>query len=169
MQTVLGLALSSIVLATSSAPAGSRTEPQATCGPIQLNPTLLPRPLEGLDYSAELTASGGIAPYSYVVTQGSLPAGLTLGSNGSLSGVPLAPEATLFSVMATDADGCTGDASWILSVAAGYPAADDQVGLAIPPVGSGGTGQPALDRTVSSLLVSGERPGVGALGIDVHV
>lgn len=46
----------------------------------------------GLNYSGTATASGGTAPYTWSVTSGSLPPGVTLNtSTGTLSGIPTAP------------------------------------------------------------------------------
>jgi hypothetical protein len=44
----------------------------------------------GMAYSETLTATGGTAPYIWSVSSGSLPAGLTLASNGTISGTPTA-------------------------------------------------------------------------------
>lgn len=47
-----------------------------------------PDGLQSAQYSHEATASGGIAPYSFSVSSGSLPPGLNLASTGQLQGVP---------------------------------------------------------------------------------
>jgi hypothetical protein len=47
----------------------------------------------GVAYSATLAANGGIGPYSWSVASGTLPAGLTLGADGAISGTPLAAAA----------------------------------------------------------------------------
>ncbi len=60
-------------------------------------------------YSQSLaSAGGGTAPYTYVLASGSLPAGITLASNGTLSGTPTAGGSFTFSVTATDNSGGTG-------------------------------------------------------------
>ncbi|MGH1560935.1 putative Ig domain-containing protein [Caulobacter segnis] len=60
-------------------------------------------------YSASLpTATGGTAPYSYAVTSGALPAGVTLSAAGALSGTPTAAGAFNFTVTATDSSTGTG-------------------------------------------------------------
>src|ERR1043166_2078528 len=51
---------------------------------------------------------GGTAPYAFRVASGSLPPGLTLASNGTLSGAPTTTGPYCFSIVATDAGGCTG-------------------------------------------------------------
>lgn len=55
-----------------AAPAGAATKPLA------VKTTSLPAATAGASYSAKLAASGGTAPYIWSVTQGALPAGLTL-------------------------------------------------------------------------------------------
>ena len=63
----------------------------------------------GAVYSQSLAgASGGTAPYSYVLASGNLPAGLTLASNGTLSGTPTAVGSFAFTVTATDSSTGTG-------------------------------------------------------------
>jgi hypothetical protein len=52
--------------------------------------------------SQTLVASGGTAPYSWSVTTGTLPAGLTLSSAGVLSGTPTMAGTSTFTVQAKD-------------------------------------------------------------------
>jgi hypothetical protein len=52
--------------------------------------------------SSKFTAAGGIGPYTWSKTSGSLPAGLTLDSTGRLSGTPTATGTSTFTVKATD-------------------------------------------------------------------
>ncbi len=54
-------------------------------------------------YSATLIATGGTAPYSWNLASGSLPGGLTLNSNGTISGTPNAGGTFNFSVRVADA------------------------------------------------------------------
>ena len=46
----------------------------------------LPDATEGSNYSATLTATGGVAPYTWALVSGSLPPGLTLDPSGEISG-----------------------------------------------------------------------------------
>ncbi|WNL46391.1 putative Ig domain-containing protein [Dyella sp. BiH032] len=63
----------------------------------------------GTAYSRSLaSATGGTAPYSYTIASGSLPAGITLASNGTLAGTPTAGGTFNFTVTATDSSGGTG-------------------------------------------------------------
>jgi hypothetical protein len=50
--------------------------------------TTLPDATEGKSYSQTLMATGGVTPYTWSVLSGSLPAGITLASDGVLSGTP---------------------------------------------------------------------------------
>ncbi|WP_171900658.1 putative Ig domain-containing protein, partial [Stappia indica] len=70
----------------------------------------------GTAYSQTFTASGGAAPYTYAVTAGALPDGLTLASNGALTGTPTTAETANFTVTATDAHNDTGSAAYSIQV-----------------------------------------------------
>jgi CHRD domain/Putative Ig domain len=60
--------------------------------------SLLPTGFLGSAYSQTLAASGGTSPYTWSVTAGALPAGLTLSSGGVLSGTPTAAGTANFTV-----------------------------------------------------------------------
>lgn len=77
----------------------------------------------GVPVSASVTASGGTAPYSYRVSAGALPAGLTLAGDGTLSGTPTVAGNFSFTVEATDSSTGTGpfSGSRTYSVTVGAP------------------------------------------------
>ena len=54
-------------------------------------------------YQANLTASGGVAPYVWKLSSGALPAGLALSNSGTITGTPSSPGTTSFSVTVSDA------------------------------------------------------------------
>src|SRR5271165_1752481 len=56
-------------------------------------------------YSFNLTANFGTAPYTYLLASGSLPPGLTLASNGAITGTATATGTFNFSVLVTDSLG----------------------------------------------------------------
>jgi hypothetical protein len=56
----------------------------------------------GTGYSATLNASGGTPGYSWSISQGSLPDGLTLSSAGVISGTPTASGTSTFTVSVAD-------------------------------------------------------------------
>ncbi|WP_349961798.1 putative Ig domain-containing protein [Rhizobium sp. ZPR3] len=75
---------------------------------ISVSPSSLSAGVVGTAYSETITASGGTSSYSFAVTGGSLPAGLTLSSGGALSGTPTAGGTFSFTVTATDSSTGTG-------------------------------------------------------------
>lgn len=62
----------------------------------------LPDGVVGSMYSQTLAAGGGTKPYTWSITSGSLPAGLTLSSSGVVSGTPTAAGISTFTVQVTD-------------------------------------------------------------------
>lgn len=56
----------------------------------------------GRNYSYSITARGGIKPYAFRLESGALPPGLTLGSDGSVSGIPMAAGTFDITVVVTD-------------------------------------------------------------------
>lgn len=83
------------------APAPAPTPPPAPAPPpqpaLQVTTASLPQATEGTTYTATLAASGG-GSLSWTVSAGSLPAGLTLASNGVLSGTPAGAGSYTFTV-----------------------------------------------------------------------
>jgi hypothetical protein len=75
----------------------------------------------GTNFSCKVSAKGGTAPYSFAVTEGSLPPNLTLanngGSTGTISGVPIAASTYPFTITATDTNGFTGSDDLVMTVA----------------------------------------------------
>jgi Putative Ig domain len=53
-------------------------------------------------YSESLATSGGIGPYSWEITSGSLPPGFSLSSSGTITGTPTASGTFTFTVQVTD-------------------------------------------------------------------
>ena len=83
---------------------------------IVVTPTVLPAAIAGQAYTATLSASGAVAPYSYTLTGGALPTGVTLAANGQLSGTPTVSGSFAFAVQVRDANGQTGAANLTLGV-----------------------------------------------------
>jgi large repetitive protein len=76
---------------------------------ISITPSSLPSGSVGVAYTnTTLSASGGIAPYTYSLSLGSLPTGLALSSSGVISGTPTSAGNFSFTVVATDHNGATG-------------------------------------------------------------
>ncbi len=77
-----------------------------TCPTISTSPAALPVYYLAAPMSQILSASGGTAPYTWSVSAGTLPPGLTLTADGQLSGAPTAVGSYGFTVRAADAYGC---------------------------------------------------------------
>jgi len=74
-------------------------------GPLTITTSSLPEGQAGVSYSASLLASGGTSPYTWILTSGVLPAGLTLTSTGVIGGTPTAAaNAVALAFAVTDAE-----------------------------------------------------------------
>ncbi len=68
-------------------------------------------------YSATLTASGGTLPYTWSVSSGALPAGLTLNaSSGAITGTPTTAGTSSFTAQVADASSPAQTATKVLSI-----------------------------------------------------
>ena len=70
-------------------------------------------------YGDTLTESGGTAPFTWSVSSGSLPAGISLSADGNLSGTPTATGTSSFTVQVTDANNQTATEATSITVSAG--------------------------------------------------
>jgi hypothetical protein len=86
---------------------------------ITLSPSSLPDGQLGIPYSQTITASGGTAPYGFLVIAGVLPTGLNLSSAGALNGTPSEVGNFSFTIRATDSLGFTGSRAYAVNVTAG--------------------------------------------------
>jgi hypothetical protein len=80
---------------------------QQVVPPLSITTTSpLPPGTTGAAYNTSLQATGGVQPYTWSLVSGQLPAGLTFGSNGFISGVPILAEGTpaQFAVQVTDSE-----------------------------------------------------------------
>ena len=150
------LACTVTAFAGGSVRGGSETVPPMTayivggCPTISVGPALLPSPTLHVAYSQFITASGGATPYSFAVTSGALPTGLSLnGSTGEIAGTPSMMGSYSFGITVTDNNGCTGSTSYTVSVVA--------MSLSPTTLPDGIVGTP-YDQTIS--VVGGTRPPV---------
>ncbi len=90
----------------------------AVCPTITIAPPTLPAGTQGTAYNQTLIASGGAAPYTYAVTSGALPGGLTLSAGGLITGTPTVQGTFPFTVTATDSGSCTGSQAYSLVIGA---------------------------------------------------
>lgn len=71
----------------------------------------------GAPYSQSLAATGGMLPYTWSVTSGTLPGGLTVNTaTGTISGTPTSKNVFPFTVMVTDAQTATASVSLSISI-----------------------------------------------------
>jgi hypothetical protein len=91
---------------------------------LSITTTSLPTGIAGSSYSSALSASGGAPPYSWVESSGTLPSGLTLASNGTISGIPTASAQSTFTVKVNDSSspGKSASAQLAISIASGVTA-----------------------------------------------
>ena len=87
----------------SSIPALTSTAAYSLTVGLGITPTSLAGGTVGDAYYQALTATGGTAPYTWQVTSGSLPVGLTLSSNGLISGTPTQVESESVTIGVSDA------------------------------------------------------------------
>ncbi|WP_416797416.1 Ig-like domain repeat protein [Ciceribacter azotifigens] len=118
---------------------------------ISISPTTLPAGTVGTIYSQSLTASGGIAPHTFAVTAGSLPAGMSLSGAGILGGTPTVGGTFNFTVTATDASGYTGSTAYSLAVGQGSPTITLAASDTAPSLGA--------SVTFTATLAGGASPG----------
>jgi hypothetical protein len=91
----------------------------------EITTSSLPAGTEGTAYSQAITDTGGAGNCTFSISAGSLPAGLTISSTGTISGTPTGPNGTAnFTVKVTDASTVGAQsATKALSIAINLPAA----------------------------------------------
>ena len=107
--------------------AGNVTNLALTCQTVAVtvSPATLPDAAFGAPYSQTITASssnGGTAPYTFTLSAGALPGGVTLAGSGVLSGTPTSAGTYNFTVQATSTNGFSGTRAYSLVVATGSQA-----------------------------------------------
>lgn len=132
--------------------ADNRTQVAANGGTtgtvLGLSPTSLPGGFVGTAYSQSFAASGGLSPYTYQVSAGTLPAGLAL-SAASLSGTPTTAANYSFTITATDTSGNTGSCAYNVPISASLTPVVSPASL---PNGAMGT---PYDQTITATGGSG--------------
>lgn len=101
-----------------SSSSGAKSFTVNVANPVTVSTSSLPGATLNSAYSQSLAASGGTSTYTWSVTSGSLPTGLTLSSGGALSGTPTVGGTFNFTVTATDGAGRTGSKALSITVAA---------------------------------------------------
>ncbi len=100
----------------------------------QISTTTLPAGVEGTAYNQPLAITGGLAPFTYSISAGSLPAGLSInGGTGAVVGTPTGPNGTAsFTVKVADSSNPVQSATQPLSIAVNLPPAPSITTLSLP-------------------------------------
>ncbi|MGH9599930.1 MAG: putative Ig domain-containing protein, partial [Terracidiphilus sp.] len=88
---------------------------------ITLAPATLTGGTVGVPYAGIVSASGGEGSYSYAISAGGLPDGVSLGADGSLAGTPATAGNFSFTITATDANDASGSQDFAVTIAKGTP------------------------------------------------
>jgi hypothetical protein len=127
---------------------------------LTVSTTSLPNATESIAYSDSLAATGGTSPYSWSLSNGTLPSGLSLSSAGAISGSPTVAGAFPFTVLVKDSAGHSASANLnIDSVTSAAPT----VSISSPGTGATVSGTLAVSGTatdgvsISSVQVSVDR------------
>lgn len=83
---------------------------------LAITTDVLPAGTMGTFYDTQALNSGGVAPYGWSVISGSLPPGLTIGSNGHIQGNPSVAGKYTLSLRTTDANGLMVDKPFTLVI-----------------------------------------------------
>jgi hypothetical protein len=118
--------------------------------PLTVTAAALPNATVGTAYTqTPLTVTGGVAPYKFAVTVGSLPSGFSLSaSTGTISGTAPSAETGSFTVTVTDSAGNTAAAPLTLTAVTPPPPAPPTVTLT--GLSSGFLQQPTITPTISA-------------------
>jgi hypothetical protein len=105
---------------------------QVSAPPVAVTTQALPGAVASIAYSQQLSADGGVAPYTWSLASGSLPAGLTLSANGIIAGTPKTTGTSTFTVQAADAENPAQTATKQLSITVVANKADLSVSVTGP-------------------------------------
>lgn len=106
---------------------------------LSITTAALPSALQGVPYAESVQASGGQSPYSWSVSAGALPAGLSLDSgSGLITGTPTTLESAVFDVTVTDAANMTDTAGLSITVNSPDSGADPLISDISPSSGAAG-------------------------------
>jgi len=91
-------------------------------GGLTVTTSSLPNGTAGIPYSQALSAVGGVSPYHWTLSSGSLPPGITLtSSTGVLGGTPTSSGSYLFVITATDSVSNTANTTLSIVIASAPP------------------------------------------------
>jgi len=133
--TVLGIYNFSLRASSSTGCSGTESYSIViSCPAVTLAPASLPGGSTGVAYSQSLTASPSGSSYSYAITAGALPGGLSLNPTGLLSGTPTANGTFSFTVTVTGFGSCMESKYYSMTIATACPT------ITLPNLPNGNTG-----------------------------
>jgi hypothetical protein len=89
------------------------------CPVLTFSPASLPSVVKNISWGAWLAAANGTPPFRYELQVGTVPPGLSLGTDGLLYGRPTTVGTYAFDIVAEDSFGCRGDYSYQITVTGG--------------------------------------------------
>ncbi len=145
-------------------PGPTPTPTPSTPSPLVITTASLPSGTRGAAYSAGLGASGGTAPYTWTLSGGQLPPGLSLSGQGSITGTPSNSGLYPFSVQVRDSAAApqSATANFSIQVAEPAPAASGTTYYVDSVAGNdanSGTSESAPWRTLTPVRNRTFRPG----------
>jgi len=84
--------------------------------PVSIQTTSLADGYTGRTYSATISLAGGAAPFTWSIDSGTLPAGLSLGTDGAIAGTPSATGSASVALRVVDRDSRNATQSLTLAV-----------------------------------------------------
>ena len=106
-----------LVTDTAGATASKQFTVTVNAAQIQITAGDLPQGRTAETYSATLSATGGVQPYTWTLVSGELPSGLSLSTSGNVSGTPTTTGNFTFTAQVSDAAGAHAQGPFTISVA----------------------------------------------------
>lgn len=102
--------------------------------PVSILTTSLPTGVVGRDYSQSIVRSGGSLPYTWEITSGSLPPGLTFNAGtGAISGTASASGTYTFTIKLTDVVGSSDNKTYSITINSALDISTPTTGQQAPP------------------------------------
>jgi hypothetical protein len=87
--------------------------------PVKIFTKTITAATSGTDYQFALEASGGSAPYSWIISEGSLPSGLEISQNGVITGLPTIATLSPIAITVSDTAGRSNTRNYEVFVSVG--------------------------------------------------
>lgn len=115
--SAIGTSTFTVTATDSTQNSASRSYSVSVFAAITLSPAALPNGTVGSAYSQTVSAAGGTGSFTFAVTVGALPAGLTLNTgSGLISGTPTTAGTSTFTITATDTAQVSASISYIVGI-----------------------------------------------------